>query len=76
MKQLFISELTLNLNGIMNITDLSYIVSTGLAYQNINDFKAGITINTYLGKKNGEYTVEYNGVVRAVDILITAGIIF
>jgi hypothetical protein len=75
-KRLFIEDLTFNLNGIMNITDLSYIVSAGLAYQNINDFKAGITINTYLGKKNGEYTIEYNGVVRAVDILVTAGIIF
>jgi hypothetical protein len=75
-KRLFIEELTFNLNGIMNITDLSYIVSTGLAYQNINDFKAGITINTYLGEKNGEYTIEYNGVVRAVDIMVTAGIIF
>jgi hypothetical protein len=75
-KRIFIEELTFNLNGIMNITDLSYIASAGLAYQNINDFKAGITINTYLGKKNGEYTIEYNGVVRAVDILVTAGIIF
>ncbi len=75
-KRVFIEELTFNLNGIMNITDQSYIVSGGLDYQNINDFKAGITINTYLGRKNGEYTIEYNGVVRAVDILVTAGIIF
>ena len=82
MERLFIEEITLNLNGIMNITDLSYIASLGLAYQNINDFKAGLTVNTYFGEKNGEYTMEYkNGLedkkyVRAVNVQLTAGIIF
>jgi hypothetical protein len=70
--RLFISELTFNLNGIVNITDHSYIVSAGLSYQNINDFKAGITVNAYFGDENSEYTLANNaGYIRA-----TAGILF
>ncbi len=70
--RLFISELTFNLNGIANITDSSFIISAGLAYQNINDFKAGLTVNSYLGKKNREYTIRND----AADIILTAGIIY
>ncbi|MFH0975899.1 MAG: hypothetical protein V1874_08975 [Spirochaetota bacterium] len=71
-KQIFVSELTLNINGIMNISDYSFILSTGLSYQNINDFKAGLTVYTFIGKENREYTFSGN----AASILLTAGIIF
>ncbi len=70
--RLFISELTFNLNGIVNLTDHSYIISTGLSYQNINDFKADITVNAYFGDENSEYTLANN----AADIRATAGILF
>ncbi|MBN2402035.1 MAG: hypothetical protein JXN64_06525 [Spirochaetes bacterium] len=71
-KRIFVEDLTFNLNGIMNITDSSYILSAGFSYQNINDFKAGITVNAYLGKEDTEYTILRN----AGNILVTAGIIF
>lgn len=70
--KLFISELSFSLNAIASITDASFIISAGLAYQNINDFKAGLTVNAYPGRENMEYTVLNN----AADVLLTAGILF
>jgi len=71
-QEFIISDITLTLNGISNIQQKSYIVSSGLSYTNINDFTAGATVNGYLGDKNGEY--RSSGV--NYDILVTAGILF
>jgi hypothetical protein len=67
-----ISDLTLNINLISNIAQRSYILSSGLAYQDINDLKLGVTVNGYFGRKNTEYTYLKN----AADINLTAGILF
>jgi len=71
-KEFIISELSFKLNGISNIQQKSYIVSSGLSYTNINNFTSGITVDGYLGDKNGEYRVK--GV--NYDIQVNAGIIF
>jgi hypothetical protein len=68
----FIDELSLAINCIGNLEQKSFIVSTGLNYANINDFKMGITVDTFLGKKNTEYTFSGN----AYDVMLTAGIVF
>jgi len=72
-KEFIISDITLALNGISNIQQDSYIVSSSLSYTNINDFTAGATVNSYLGDKNGEYRA-----IRRLyyDAMITAGILF
>ena len=71
-KEFIISELTLSLNGITNIQQNSYIVTSGLSYTNINDFTAGATVNGYIGDKDGEYRA--SGVNFSARI--TAGILF
>ena len=71
-KEFIISDITLTLNGITNIKQKSYIVSSGLSYTNINDFTAGATVNGYLGDANGEYRA---GGVN-YDFQVTAGVLF
>jgi hypothetical protein len=71
-KEFIISDITLTLNGIANIPQKSYIVSSGLSYTNINDFTAGATVNGYLGDEYGEYRA---GGIK-YDVLVTAGILF
>lgn len=71
-KEFITSDFTLMLNGISNIQQKSYGLTSGLTYTNINDFTASIIGNAYLGDENGEYRaagINY-------DILITAGILF
>jgi hypothetical protein len=67
-----ISDLTLSLNAIGNLEHKSFIAATDLEYQDINDFKAGIIVNTYIGKKNTEYTFKN----QRGDITVKAGIIY
>lgn len=73
LKEFILSDMTLSLNGISNIQQNSYIVSSSLSYTNINDFTAGATVNGYLGDKDGEYRA-LNRVY--FDVLVTAGILF
>jgi len=68
----FISDLSLSSNVISNIAQKSFIFSNGLTYKNINDFTAGLTLTTYLGPENTEYTFFEKG----MDVMLTAGISF
>lgn len=52
-----ITDMTLNLNYIRNLSDDSGMLSAGVAYRTLNDFSAGFLVNTFLGPRYGEYTV-------------------
>lgn len=67
-----IEEMTLTINYIHNFNDSTGILSTGVSYRNLNDFSAGILVNTALGPANGEYT--FSGARN--DIQFTLGISF
>ncbi len=71
-REFILSDITFTLNGISNIQQKSYIISSGLSYINLNDFKAGAAFNFYAGDENGEYRLR--GV--KYDAQITAGILF
>jgi hypothetical protein len=68
----FTSDFSFKLNCISNIEQRSFIVSTGLAYANINDFKAGIEVYTFIGDRYTEYTASGG----LVEVLLTAGLVF
>ena len=51
-----ITDLTLTANYVRNLNDHSGMLSTGLAYKNINDFSAGLLLTSFLGPARGEYT--------------------
>ena len=51
-----ITDMTLNLNYVRNLSDHSGVLSTGISYRNINDFSAGLLVNAFLGPAHGEYT--------------------
>lgn len=67
-----VEDLTLSANYVRNLSDDSGILTTGLAYKNINDFSAGLLVNAFLGPRDREFTF-----ARAVlDMQLTAGIAF
>jgi len=55
----FLTNLTLSLNGLANITDLSGIAAATLSYAPVNNFALSLQIGAYLGEENREYT--YSG---------------
>lgn len=67
-----ISDMTLSLNGIVNLAQGSAIISTGILYQNINDFNLGLNMYGFAGPANTEYTFDKKG----LSVQVTAGIVF
>lgn len=51
-----ITDMTLNLNYVRNLSDHSAVLSTGVSYKNMNDFSAGLLVNAFLGPEHSEYT--------------------
>lgn len=66
------SDFALNTNLISNIQQGSFILSSGIDYSSINDLRASLYVNGYMGKKDTEYTFMNN----AIEILLTVGIVF
>ncbi len=52
-----ISDMTLNVNAIGNLSDSSFMVSSGLTYGVINNLSLSCTVSSYIGSKNTEYTL-------------------
>ena len=52
-----ITDMALNVNLISNLVDNSCILTTGISYQNINDFRLNFNIYSFLGKEAGEYNL-------------------
>ncbi|MFH1287420.1 MAG: hypothetical protein ABII25_01825 [bacterium] len=71
-KKFIISDLTLNMNLIGNLNDNSFILSSGVNYQDLTDFNIGLTVYSYLGPSNREYTF----LGSAINTQLTVGIIF
>lgn len=71
-KKFIISDLTLNMNLVGNLNDHSSILSSGVNYEDLTDFNIGLTVYSYLGPANREYTPSGNG----VSTQLTVGIVF
>ena len=56
----FVQDLTWSVNGIMNINDLSAIISTGWSWAAVYNFTAGLSFNVFLGEKDTEYGMSGN----------------
>jgi hypothetical protein len=50
------TNLTLNLSGLGNFSDLSFVALADLAYAPVNNFTLSLTIGSFLGKDLREYT--------------------
>jgi hypothetical protein len=55
-----VSNMTLTLDGLSDLSDSSGIALIGLAYDPVNDFELSVQLGTYLGPNNTEYTVSLN----------------
>ena len=70
--QFIVPDLTLTINAIANLDQGCAILTTGVSYATLNDFSLGLSVNSYLGPDNTEYTLQNNG----VQVQLTAGITF
>lgn len=66
-----ISDLALFLNTIGNLSDSSFILSSGLDYQLANNAALNFKVNGYLGAKNREYTLAGNALNAEVKVSLT-----
>ncbi|OGS52631.1 MAG: hypothetical protein A3J79_13550 [Elusimicrobia bacterium RIFOXYB2_FULL_62_6] len=67
-----VTDMTLNLNYIRNLCDGSGVLSAGVYYKTLNDFSAGLLVNSFLGPRYGEYT--FSGAKLAAQL--TFGVSF
>jgi len=63
-----IPDLTLNLNTIGNLNQRCFIVTTELSYNNLNDFSLKLSINSFLGPNNTEYTMSNDGLQIQLNV--------
>ncbi len=70
--EFILSDMTFTLNGISNIEQKSFIVSSGLSYTNLSNFTAGITGNYYIGSDD----TEYKAYGSEYTVQVTTGILF
>jgi len=66
-----ISEMTLNLNAIGNLSDASFIVSPGIDYELANNALLSFKVNGYLGAQNREYTLAGNAIGAELSVNLT-----
>jgi hypothetical protein len=52
-----LSDMTLSVSGLSNLSDLSGIAMIGLAYAPVNNFELSLQLGSYLGPNNTEYTI-------------------
>ena len=64
-----LSDMTLNVNAIGNLSDSSFMVSSGVTYGVINNLSLNCDVTGYLGSKNTEYTVM--GDALGIDVSAT-----
>ena len=65
-KKFIISNIQLNMNLLGNLTDLSFILSTGITYNPVYNVTFNVDVLSYLGKENREFT--YNGEAIALQL--------
>lgn len=66
-----VTDMTLNINTIDNLSDSSFIVSTDIDYLLTFNAVLNAKINAYLGEENREYTLESHGLSAEVSVNLT-----
>jgi len=68
-----LSEMTLTLSGIVNLSDMSGIAMAALSHAPVNNFTLTFRLSSYLGPDNREYTASFDETTGAfVGNLVTA----
>ena len=67
-----ITDMTLNMNYVRNLSDDSGVLSAGVNYKNMNDLSAGFLASAYLGPRYREYTASGAKLL----LQLTAGVSF
>ena len=71
-RELILSELSGNLNTVVNFTDGSALITSGLTYVPIDHFTLSLGLTGAIGEDNREYTLSANGLKTDLSV----GIIF
>jgi hypothetical protein len=67
-----VSDLTLDLNAIMNVNDWSSVVTGALTYRTLHDLTVGLSVSGFLGKSRSEYAMPGKGMLGR----LTMGVVF
>ncbi len=68
----FVSDLTLDLNAIMNVNDWSSAVTAALTYRTLYDLSVGLSVSGFIGKERSEYGMSGKGMVGRLSM----GVVF
>jgi hypothetical protein len=60
--------MTLNMNAIGNLSDSSFIISSGIGYEITHNASLSFDVRGYLGEGNREYTVSGNALSAEVSV--------
>lgn len=66
-----VSDMTLDINAIGNLSDSSFTVSSGVTYGFVNNLWLSCAVTSYLGPKYAEYTLAGNAVGIDVNASLT-----
>ena len=67
-----IEPMSFSCSALGNFSQKCFVLSSGLTYQSLHDFTAGIMINGYAGPRHTEYTFGNQG----IEVRLQAGIVF
>lgn len=64
-------DMTFHINAIGNLSDSSFIVSSGVEYEFAFDARVRLDVNAYLGQDNREYTMDGKALSTTAEIQLT-----
>ncbi|MCX7725703.1 MAG: hypothetical protein N2053_02510 [Chitinispirillaceae bacterium] len=72
LSKFIVSEMTLQLNGLVNFNHRCAIFTCGISYLSLHNLSVDCLLSTYLGSEESEYTIANNG----ASLRITVGMTF
>jgi hypothetical protein len=67
-QKFLVSDMTLNVNAISNLSDSSFIVASGVSYELANNAYLNANVSGYFGEKNREYTLAGNSLSAEASV--------
>jgi hypothetical protein len=71
-KDFITSDLTLDLNAVVNVNDWSAVVTAALTYTTLQNLSVGLSLNAFVGPRRAEYTLRGDGLMGRLSL----GILF
>jgi len=67
-KDFIVSDLTLDINAIVNVNDWSAVTTAALTYTTLHNLSVGLSLNAFFGPDRAEYTLRGDGLVGRLSV--------